>query len=98
MHIPEHLHHRAVEILNMETDGADKRRLWSSIYRLTPFRDGSAWCVLLGENTQDGIAGFGATPVEALNEFEKAMYLALGQSGQKNHRTNTVVEDAHGEY
>lgn len=40
-------------------------------------KDGDSWCALKGENLQEGIAGFGDTPVlalgrlvEELNEIE----------------------------
>lgn len=36
------------------------------------FIDGNMWCVLWGENLQDGIAGFGATPRLAVYDFNKA--------------------------
>ena len=36
------------------------------------FIDGSMWCVLYGENLQDGVAGFGETPELAVFEFNKA--------------------------
>ena len=35
-------------------------------------RDGNQWCVLYGENLQDGIAGFGETPYTAILNFNKA--------------------------
>lgn len=30
------------------------------------FPDGDQWCALLGENIQEGICGFGDTPIAAL--------------------------------
>lgn len=36
------------------------------------FIDGDQWCVLYGENLQDGIAGFGLTPRKAVWDFNKA--------------------------
>lgn len=36
------------------------------------FIDGNAWCVLYGENVQDGVAGFGSTPRLAVYDFNKA--------------------------
>lgn len=33
------------------------------------FIDGDKWCVLYGDNLQDGIAGFGSTPLEAVRDF-----------------------------
>ena len=31
--------------------------------------DGNKWCALLGENLQEGLAGFGDTPSEALRSL-----------------------------
>lgn len=31
--------------------------------------DGDMWCALLGENLQEGVAGFGDTPQEALEKL-----------------------------
>ena len=31
--------------------------------------DGSKWCALVGENIQEGIAGWGTTPYEAIKEL-----------------------------
>ncbi len=36
------------------------------------FIDGDQWCVLHGENLQDGIAGFGLTQKKAICNFNKA--------------------------
>ena len=36
------------------------------------FVDGDKWCVLYGENLQDGIAGFGESPYKAILDFNKA--------------------------
>lgn len=33
--------------------------------------DGNQWCVLFGDNLQDGVAGFGDSPQEAMNDFDK---------------------------
>ena len=35
------------------------------------FKDGNQWCVLHGENLQEGIAGFGSTKDEAWEAFFK---------------------------
>ena len=34
------------------------------------YKDGNKWCVLYGENIQDGVAGFGDTPHEAVIDWE----------------------------
>ena len=41
-------------------------------YNLTPYKDGNQWCVLLGEDLQIGIAGFGDTPYKAILDFNGA--------------------------
>ena len=33
------------------------------------YPDGDVWCVLLGDNIQDGICGFGASPYLAIRDF-----------------------------
>lgn len=38
-------------------------------YNLIPFKDGNEWCVLLGDNIQEGISGFGKTPLNAILDF-----------------------------
>lgn len=40
--------------------------------------DGDMWCALYGENLQDGIAGFGKSPQEAMADFDKAWWTKLG--------------------
>jgi hypothetical protein len=39
-------------------------------YLQAPIQYGNQWCVLLGEDLQQGIAGFGASPEEAIVTFE----------------------------
>lgn len=34
--------------------------------------DGDHWCALYGENLQDGVAGFGASPELAMAAFDRA--------------------------
>lgn len=38
------------------------------------FRDGDMWCAMVGSNLQEGRAGFGVSPMAALDEL--AVYLA----------------------
>jgi hypothetical protein len=44
----------------------------SAVYRPQLMIDGTAWCALYGENLQDGVAGFGDTPDEAMRAFDAA--------------------------
>jgi hypothetical protein len=43
-----------------------------SILKPKIFICGNQWCVLYGENLQDGIAGFGETPRKAVYDFNKS--------------------------
>lgn len=36
------------------------------------FPDGTEWCALYGDNLQEGVAGFGATPAKACEAFDLA--------------------------
>ena len=36
------------------------------------FQDGNQWCALYGENLQEGVAGFGASPDLAAWNFDRA--------------------------
>ena len=39
--------------------------------------DGDKWCALYGENLQDGVAGFGDSPAQALSDFDKNWHKTL---------------------
>lgn len=40
------------------------------IYKPKLFKDGDMWCALLGENLQEGVAGFGVCPEDAKLDFD----------------------------
>lgn len=42
----------------------------SVLYRPSLSIDGNKWCALYGENLQDGVAGFGDSPEEAMKAFD----------------------------
>lgn len=44
------------------------------IYGARVFRDGNQWCALLGEDIITGVTAFGASPSEAVNNFDKAWH------------------------
>lgn len=52
----------------------------SVLFRPTISIDGNKWCALYGENLQDGVAGFGDSPAEAMAEFDKAWHAKLDAS------------------
>lgn len=42
------------------------------IHKPALYIDGNKWCALFGENLQEGVAGFGDTPAEAMLAFDAA--------------------------
>ena len=56
-----------------ELDGrTDQRVPPHAHYDVQTFKDGAQWCCLLGENLQNGIAGFGDTAANAREAFDVA--------------------------
>lgn len=51
----------------------------SAVYRPALSVDGDQWCALYGNNLQDGVAGFGDSPFEAMAAFNKAWIERLGK-------------------
>lgn len=49
----------------------------SVLYRPRLSIDGSQWCALYGENLQDGVAGFGDSPNDAMWSFDLAWIAKL---------------------
>ena len=41
------------------------------LHKLIPFREGNQWCYMLGANIQEGICGFGFTPLLAAYDFNR---------------------------
>ncbi len=39
--------------------------------------DGDQWCCLYGDDLMNGVAGFGASPAEAMKDFDRAMEVKL---------------------
>lgn len=44
------------------------------------YRDGNQWCALLGEDLQVGVAGFGASPADAMWDFDRAWNQKIGEN------------------
>ncbi len=42
----------------------------SALYRPRIFIDGDQWCALYGEDLQNGVAGFGNSPEDAMWDFD----------------------------
>lgn len=50
-----------------------------------PYMDGNQFCILIGEDLQSGICGFGKTKKEALIDFLKATRLYFNKSIESSH-------------
>lgn len=44
----------------------------SALFKPRLFIDGNRWCALYGDNLQEGVAGFGSSPEEAMTAFNVA--------------------------
>lgn len=44
----------------------------SAVFKPRLSIDGNQWCALYGDNLQDGVAGFGDSPSDAMWDFDKA--------------------------
>lgn len=47
------------------------------------FIDGNQWCALYGDNLQDGVAGFGDSPFDAMANFDAAWVETIKPSNAK---------------
>jgi len=54
-----------------EEQAAKQKCTASYIWRPRLYMDGNSWCALYGENLQDGCCGFGDTPKQAMEDFDK---------------------------
>lgn len=52
----------------------------SVLFRPRLYIDGNQWCALYGENIQDGVAGFGKSPADAMNDFDRNWNSSLSVS------------------
>ncbi len=50
----------------------------STVYRPKLSIDGNQWCALYGDDLQNGVAGFGDSPAEAMTAFDAAWHKKLG--------------------
>ena len=58
-----------IELLDSEPQELEESIALVNEYNLRPYRDGDAWCILLGKDIQSGICGFGYTQTEAYLDF-----------------------------
>lgn len=66
----------------------------SAVFKPRLSVDGNQWCALYGENLQDGVAGFGNSPAEAMWDFDRAWGEKL-PAQQERSKADEVLR-AHG--
>jgi hypothetical protein len=66
----------------------------SAIFKPRLSIDGNQWCALYGDNLQDGVAGFGESPADAMWDFDRNWNAKLS-SAQSPSRADEVLR-AHG--
>jgi len=79
------LSHYAEMVMRTAQEAAGEHMRPCVIHRPALSADGDMWCVLLGDNLQEGVAGFGKTPAEAMWEFDRAFL---------TQRTPTAIRNA----
>jgi hypothetical protein len=47
------------------------------VMRPRVFQDGDHWCALYGDDLQNGVAGFGKSPAEAMRDFDARWHQKL---------------------
>ena len=57
----------------LNRDTAKRRGYWAVVLGLNPFPDGDQWCLMWGQNIQEGVCAFGSSPQEAIEKFDIEM-------------------------
>lgn len=84
--------HKEDAIEWLEKQGGQKHTAEEVLIKagLKPYKDGDQWCVLLGDNIQDGICGFGNTIEDALYAFLKD--LIASKNGHTDIPADAVLD------
>lgn len=60
-----------VELERLQHGRIQQTETWFTLLKPKVFPDGNQWCVLYGDNLQEGVCGFGNTPALAVEDFNK---------------------------
>jgi len=69
-------HYFSMAMNTMQYAAAEHQRP-SAVFRPKLSIDGNQWCALYGDNLQDGVAGFGDSPSDAMFDFDRAWFSKL---------------------
>lgn len=61
---------------------AQEQQRPSVLFRPSISVDGDQWCALYGDNLQDGVAGFGDSPSDAMRDFDHNWAAKLGKTAE----------------
>ncbi len=73
------LAHYAMQAAESIRQAASEYERPSVMMRPKLYPDGNQWCAIYGENIQEGVAGYGCSPNDAMRAFDKAWYAKLNQ-------------------
>ena len=65
------LSHHAAMAANAAICAASEQERPSVLFKPKLTLDGDQWCALYGENLQEGVAGFGDSPANAMCDFDR---------------------------
>ena len=67
---------------NWQTQETIRQNLSTPHIEMKPkiYLDGNKWCALYGEDLERGVAGFGNSPWEAMDDFDKSWWKQLGSN------------------
>ena len=68
---PEDKMSETAEDINIEISAQTRDYNLVSLLKPSIKIDGDMWCILYGENIQDGVVGFGDGPIKAVYDFNK---------------------------
>ncbi len=71
------LGHHAMQAMDRIQQSAAEYERPSVLFRPKLGLDGNSWIALYGDNIQEGVAGCGASPSEAMIAFDNAWYAKL---------------------
>lgn len=70
-HIANTVSHYAELVKESVREATSEYTRPSAIFRPKLSLDGDKWCALYGDNLQDGVAGFGDSPADAMWDFDR---------------------------
>ena len=70
--VAQNLINNSDRVMLVELDSIAERSRPSALFRPRLSIDGDQWCALYGDNLQDGVAGFGNSPADAMADFDRA--------------------------